>query len=94
MVQIWDSCKIGSLAPYLRGILCPPEQGTHLEKRQEAEEESLVVSTPQLFGEADDLGPPQVKQTSRKVAGLDLSFLRSAQLDCLPGTEGQNQEAP
>lgn len=75
-------------------MLCPPEQGTHLQKRQKAEEENLEESIPQLFGEADDVGPPQVKQTSQKVAGLDLSFLRSAQLVCLPGTEGQNQETP
>lgn len=57
-----------------------------------AEKESLEQPVPPLLGEADDAGPPEVKPTSQKVAGLDLSFLRSAQLGARPAAGGRLHE--
>lgn len=82
VVKIWGSCK--SLPRKPQGCTLSTWAGTCLDRTSVAAKESLEQPVPPLLGEADDAGPPEVKPTSQKVAGLDLSFLRSAQLGCSP----------
>lgn len=82
VLKVRESCKSLPLTP--QGCTLSPWAGTCLDRTYMAEKESLGQPAPPLFGEADGAGPPEVKPASQKVAGLDLSFLRSAQLGCSP----------
>lgn len=83
VVKIWDSSRVCPSNP--TDVLCPPEQG-RAERDAHGRKGEPGTACAQLFSEADNVGPPEVKQTSQKVAGLVSPVL------CSTGLPTQQQE--